>query len=278
MGMLTDQSVATPKNDQTALHRYEAQGTVFVPEGMPLTLVIDGRDNPETLEIPSIFEKIDGKEFCELLLKGAPLGAQERGLSAEDSVAQILRTAAHWSNLQSVILRNLPENKAAIDVLNNLKHFRKLELTDPQVDPAELARQPFIGRLEELSLRNLFVDDVVRSLSGSSNLRSLILAETSVSPAALEELRRCPHLVYLQLEENKVDDRLLRAVAQLTTVRHVYIKDASLSPSQIGILTQCPWFELIALDKSSAASASNLPDRRIRIIQDDSWSTWFYHL
>ena len=70
---------------------------------MPLTLQVDERSYPETLKIPSIFKKIDGKEFEVLILKGTGsfdvLSEQHRGFSKEESIAQILSAVASWSNL-----------------------------------------------------------------------------------------------------------------------------------------------------------------------------------
>jgi hypothetical protein len=215
-----------------------------VPAAIPLTLEVDGRRYPETLEIPSIIEKIDGKEFCDLVLTSALLNGMlvghQPGVSQSDSVAQILRSAADWSNLHSLTLRSLPENKAALAALNNLKHLRYLELTDPQVDPAQLAKQPFIDRLDHLTLCKFFVDNFVRNLSAATNLQTLILDYTSVSPACLAELRRCPHLLYLELKEKTIDDRLLKAVAQLKRLRGVWINGAGLSPQRVPAFDTVP--------------------------------------
>jgi len=246
----------------------ECKGTVLIPD-VPLTLDVDGR-NHDSLEVPSVFKKIGAKEFSSLCLttSDAPL---ESTLS--DDVTQILTIACDWSNLQSVSLNSdAVLDKSVCAALNKLRHLRALELSTTKMDPAEVARQPLLGRLDHLRLcwfRHP-IDDILRSLSGSANLQVLVLEDDIISPEALALLRRCPHLEYLQLrprEYTTLDDRLLKAVAQLKSLRHVYIKETRLTQTQLAILTQCHWLTEIKLDPTPTNIALQTVDPRIKISQ-----------
>ena len=258
IGRLSNRSIATPSMGRIPYCKWEARGVVWVPTGIPLTLEVDGRSYPQTLEIPSIVEKIDAKEFSDLVITGTLINGildrQPPCISQPESVARILRSAGNWSNLHSLTLQSLPENKAALAALNNLKHLRSLELTEPQVDAAELAKQPFIDRLERLTLCKFTVDDFVRHLSGATNLQTLGLDYTSISPAMVAKLSRCSHLLNLELKEETIDDGTIKAIAQLKGLRGLFIQGTTLSPKQIRILTQCRWLHGIKLSNNSTAS------------------------
>ena len=250
----------------------EAKGPVFVGDGAPLTLDVGGGDHTVTLMVPSLFEKIDRGEFCELILKEPVQDSvlndpKQRQLQTEN-LAKILRTAADWSNLKSVALNYCVADKAAIRALNDMKHLCKLALSSTEIDSAELARQPLIGRLQCVVLLNVLADDIVRKLSGSPNLTWLVLERTSISPAALASLSRCPNLKYLQLNatlaDGTIDDRIIEALAQLKSVINLTLK-GNTSPEQIKMLLRSPGFKQIHPSKESLARlrALNIHDSRI---------------
>ncbi len=249
-------------------HQWEAKGTVSdVPDGVPLTLHVDGRNYPETLVIPSVLEKISSKEFSGLTIT-TPVAIDPQVLA--ESLVKILKTATQWLNLESVSLNSMPENSAVLVELNNLKHLHSLSIEGPPTDMRELAKQPFWGRLNQVTLSKLPADDIVSNLSQSSNLQKLILEDAPISPNSLEKLRRCPHFNYLQIENNSINDQHLIALAQLKSLRGVYFKNVKLTPKQFRMFAQCPQLKLIEVSPISAENlkASNSNDRRIIVSRE----------
>ena len=248
-----------------------AQGTVYAPPNLPLTLVVDEADYPGVLETPAIFENIDREEFCGLSL--VSVFGMEPGEAEKKNLAQILRAAAKWPKLRTVELHSMAEDQAVFDALNTMKGLRNFVLEVPiGVSAADLARLPFLARLETLGL--LYIEDIniaalMPNLTGSSSIKHLLLNNASVTAASLLNLSHCSNLSYLAIEDQMIDDKLVQSVTRLSSLRIVSFA-AKLSEDQLKMLVQCAWLTEIRLSKQfySRRSLKQLEtlDRRIRFI------------
>jgi serine/threonine protein kinase len=223
---------------------WEAAGPVLVPPDMPLSLEVGGHASPVILEIPSIMKKIGDNEFSELIVTAHPetnwiASTSDHPILLADQVAQILNSAANWSNLQAVTLKYVPATDALLNALANLKHLQNLSLRE--VEPtAGIAQQTFLRRLVFLNLDDMPVDDILRGLAGSPNLEYLALDAQvrSLSPDALQELGRCPHLKFLRIPQSTLDEQMILALRQIKSLRVLYVLGGKkLTPEQLSGLT-----------------------------------------
>jgi hypothetical protein len=251
IGSLTQCDYSKPYNLGFGQHKFEkAKGTVWVTANVPLMLELQFTDYPGTLETLSIVDKIDPEEFCGLALTGGPVMPEE---SPTKNMAQMLKTASRWTNINSVELHNLAEDKEVFAALETMKGLRNLVLAMPDLSSVDLGQSPFLGRLETLMLSdfgNSDVADLIPGLAGSLNLKQLSLNNTPVSAASILELSKCPNLNYLEIGGQPIDDELVQAIAQLHSLRVVVFKE-SLTREQILMLTRCPWLRGIKLAKES---------------------------
>lgn len=203
---------------------------------------------------------------------------KEQEPSQPDSTAQVLTTASEWPDLKSVSLSSMPASKRAFASLNNFKKLNRLDLSLVQCDPAELAGQPVLKRLKRLSLSYIqdphgqlpSLDAVIRSLSGSSMLEHLVLGHNPVSPDSLRALSKCPHLIYLQLQGDHINDQLVDATVQIKSLEGIQLTGAGLSPGQIRTLSRCPRLRGINISRplDSSYKALKMLDPRIRIFSN----------
>jgi len=238
----------------------EAKGTVPVSGDVPLTLQVPDILYPGVFETPAIFDKIDPKEFYGLSLIGNPELGMETGESQRKNIAQILKTAAQWPNLNSVELISLEENEKVFDALDTMKGLRNFVLGAPLgISSGYLARVTFLRNLETLVLRHFEyanVADFMPALAGSEKIKRLVLVSSSVTADSLFKLRQCPNLSYLEIAGQKFDDEVVQAVAQLHSLRIVELGE-KISMKQIVMLKHSPWIHEIRLLVQYAAQDSN---------------------
>jgi serine/threonine protein kinase len=233
----------------------DAERMVVLPPNAtdePLTLEMGG-NYLNAVNTPSIVQKIDPGLFFGLSITGNKPGDEFLKTSPEDAsnVVRILQTAAGWSKLESIFLYRVPLNQAAFDALNKMKKLRMFsEFSMPTAGVSFVSRQPFLKKIQYLKLGDAAVDPVLLALAGSSDLRSLTLQRDLFSPKALLELRRCPQLEELHLENDTISDSVIAAVTQVKSLKKLIVRGARLTPTQTKLLSKYP-IKFYSLPRSS---------------------------
>jgi hypothetical protein len=156
-----------------------------------------------------------------------------------EHVLYMLKAAQGWPNLEWLRLESVPVTRQALDVINDCKHLRCLEIDKPMTNGKDLPDQPFIRRLRILRLNGVEqIDSVCDKLANSPNIESVRFTECNITPETLQKLRQCPHLYRLELQEANFA-QLVPAVTRLPSLQEVRFTDASLNQKQIKSVTDC---------------------------------------
>ncbi|CAN5327063.1 hypothetical protein BH10CYA1_BH10CYA1_30030 [soil metagenome] len=191
----------------SAPKEWDARGIVLVTDDVPLMLHISGKRCPEIFHLTEIIAKIDPNEFSELEISSNIMkdrAVQEKGLQ------KILAIASRWKKLKGLSIVGLPISTESIENLGKLKNLSKIVIENPNVDFKLLAAQTFWDRLNTVSLINTQGDQIVSRLSHSTNLQTLNITNTKISPSNLETLRNCKNLDLLILDDKVISPELLR--------------------------------------------------------------------
>ncbi len=110
--------------------------------------------------------------------------------------------------------------------LERLKSLRKLSLIESKIDDHACLALARIANLEVLNLERTRITDLaMQSLSvfPSSNLHSLVLDETAVTPAGIDFLSKLSNLTALHLNRCSLDDSALQPLGRLKDLTHLEI-------------------------------------------------------
>ncbi len=221
----------------------QAKGTISIPSDIPLTLEV----NDQVIKNPALLENIAPDAFFGLAFRDCSKATSDR--TAEDGMKKILKLAAGWRGLQSIMFNGQVADDEVLEALNNLKDLRYLDIrVAKDMNPTVLARQPFLGRLTGLYVNQTSVDSILPKLAGSDNLQYLFLTNTAVSADVLMELRHCPRLEYLALIDSKrrrTDEPIFDAILQLKNLKSAAF--FRLNAEQIKRLQRCPWLTAVCL-------------------------------
>jgi Leucine-rich repeat (LRR) protein len=118
----------------------------------------------------------------------------------------------------SVSLRDTPTTNRDLEILRFLPHVQRLDLANTAVTDDGLAIVGRLRELESLSVRGPAISD--RGVEHLKNLRltHLSLWKTSVTDVGVRHLRRMTTLRWLLLDETQITDAALEDVGELTNL------------------------------------------------------------
>jgi hypothetical protein len=236
-----------------------AKGIVYVPAGVPLTLAVEsGSQSPErtaTLSTPTIFGKINPSEFYGLALRAElapiPMNADITSNVESSDIAAILKFATNWTNLQMVSLRYFQNIDQALPLLNRMKNLHYFEITRCSFSSAESIDQPFLNRLTELKMGDLdkaVTAKIMKRLANAQNLEVLSLTDLNMTADLLDNLRNCPKLESLLIQQKKMND-VPEAIARLKNL-HTLSLEGNLTDEQArNLLHRCPQIKSLKLGR-----------------------------
>jgi len=291
MGRITNRIRSEATFEKVPFGAIDAAGKQLVPADSPLTLEENCHTARAVFAYPSILEKIDPKEFNEILLSTRLPMTMPSTLSEELiglSFLQMLKICSTWTNLQSVALFDLPQSNESLELLNNFPALKSFHISSPSESEnkgstdarkelgsakwaSAIRRQPFLKRLKHLGLEELDVNDFLPTLVSLPNLESLDLIDTNVSPAAILALRNCPHIKQLRFCEHSGPSKgQLKALCELKQLHILYIKETTLSPDLLKVLIDCDKKTRLLISSRSQTAINELQpkDSRVELIME----------
>ena len=231
-----------------------ASGTVRVSAKIPLLLKIQGPNAVAVLDTPSLFSKIDPGEFSGLVLTRSDTDKffkMSTNENTEENIEAITKVIAGWSRLEVLMLNNLPVNEAAVANLTKIKHLRHLHLSECVINEPNFARQPFLNQCKTLTIAKMkHIEDIVHTVSKSTNLEDLQLFDTGIDSITLRELQ---HLTAMGIKEKTIDDKIVEAILDLKQLKSVALI-GELNPQQLRTLVGCPHLKGIGLPENNYAA------------------------
>ncbi len=231
-----------------------AANVITLPVGEPLTLVVSSRDTCDALKFPDLFKKIDPNIFYGLDITNESSDLEDSKSSSPAAMARniaaVLRTATTWTNLNYLDLHYVNVGGTVFESLNHMRHLRVLELLTPYGDCSGLSNVSTLDHLEFLALREIKVHGMLRQLTRSPDLQSLMLEGTDARPEELQALNKCSKLINLDFNDGKiVKTENLLAIMQLKKLRTLAFRNCAVSPQQVTLLSKCGWLKQITLSR-----------------------------
>ncbi len=191
----------------------------------------------EGLKVVSQFESLEvlKLETAEhITLAGIEYLAALKNLRTLD--LQVTGATAAWAKqissfpqLQNVDLRENPIGDAGIESIVKLLDLRGLGLDGTDITDKGVRRLTVLTKLERLELSDNYITDesVVPLLAGLSELRSVRLSRTPVTPKVLDALPRLRHLEELHLPEFPLSEASAQLLVPHSQLRVLWASDAS---------------------------------------------------
>lgn len=193
-----------------------------------------------------VYDKIDPELFCGLDYEDVGYKNSDLVIATTISpdvgpgVAHLFEVITKWKNLEFVNFRDVEITKAMLSALNNCPKLTFLVLHTKDYDSVLVSQQPFLKRLDRLTLIHGNASPILKALSHSHSIKKLVLGDHStVDVDATTSLRKCSHIDLLVYGQYKYDDdRIIRALSSLRNVSRVSFINGALSAGQLAILKE----------------------------------------
>jgi len=245
----------------TSLTNYspqEAKGRVSFPDNSPIALAIDEHSFPILFQYPEVFAQIGTDEFNGLHLKAKGVNSHDKTASksssdssfdgfglirrmafSQEKLIAILKIVASWSKLSILSLDGFSCNEEVFNLIESLTQVNVLTIERSSFKMKVLAQHKFISRLKSLKIqdpRESNVDPVLSELAGSRKLEELELDSVEFGLPVFRELKHCPKLIKLTINNFDITDELIVALSQFKALRYFSSAGVKLSDSQIASL------------------------------------------
>lgn len=170
-----------------------------------------------------------------------------------------LEKLKHLKNLTHIDLSGTRINDSSIENLNIL--FPKLEylnlssrkgVTDKSLES--------IGKLDQLIYLNLFSCDIsseiFRKTIKLTNLRFLLLGETTITDIKTGEIDQFSKLTYLNLSRTKICDDTLKELVKLKKLQHLVISETHVKGENFGLFSKLTHLTSLSLGESQITKKS----------------------
>ncbi len=142
-------------------------------------------------------------------------------------------------------------------------NFYECDVTDRDLPTIAKMR-----RLRMLSLEGTQIsDDVLKHLSGLSDLEEVSLARTRITGKTLGNLRSCPNLVWLSLSGSRIGDESLSALCEVRSLDTLDLSGTEITDRGVKRLAKLPRLRILNISgtrvKDVEAVRKALPGRRI---------------
>lgn len=247
-----------------SLRVWEARDVVIVPEGIPLTLNIDGKRCPQIFDLTYIVDKIDPGTFSQLQVTSNPMADPK---SLHKGLKSILTSVRNWKGLKSVALVNMPLNIETLRAINLIEHLQNLSVEGAMLESLSQSQHAVLKKPVMLSLRRMEADKLISAVEGSKNLSTLNLQDVSMTASALRKLKNCPNFKFLQINNHAIDNDCFDAVMNLKQLRELNLSHLNLAESQLRKLKTMTWLSKIVVSAQSALRLEqlNITDSRIKV-------------
>ena len=251
----------------------DAAKTLDFPADATLGLEI-GANHHEAFDHPEIFEKIAPDIFTSVSLS-APSYRLQRMPSSETSkqdqnVAAILKTVSKWTNLTKLGINSLYIPPEALDGIEAMKELQNLQLYEVFDSEHELSKRGVMKRLKSLSLTACSAAELIDAAGDETHtntrLEQIVLENTGIQPNALERLKYCKNLRYLQFREPHLNNAIVSAIGQIKTLQDIYLKQTTPTPTQVqSILKDCTSLRKLMISRRYATrlEAINFKDPKV---------------
>lgn len=246
---------------------HDARGTFSLPSGHTYTLSLNENLVPIIFQSPQVLEQIGRDEFIGLELKAklgmfiaakSEVSAQkldlngptrsERVANSQKQLISILKIVSSWSKLSVLTLEDFTLNKEIFESIDRLPYLKMLIVKSSEFSMGDFSQYNFLSRLKFLRMQDpgeRQIDSLLYKLAGSANLNVLELDNVDFSTAALEQLKRCPHLATLAFKQVLVSDDHIKAICQIHGLRSVSFDRVKLTDSQIEALVKHKKLEVV---------------------------------
>ncbi len=214
----------TPVTERNTEFKYSersvvAQGRVVVPSKEAVILSLNQAKDLLIWQKPEVLERFGAE-----VLSGIRLvhGDMERKVCGDE----IIQSLKSWKRLRFVDLETVRLTDKGLRSIDQGPDLLFFSCYGSEISGEELKKYSFVNRVLILRLKHFNdVSELIERFDNTTKLRSLILrtCNNSLSPAALTALRRCPKLVFVELNDCFVDDELLNAINSCPHVEELRI-------------------------------------------------------
>jgi serine/threonine protein kinase len=154
------------------------------------------------------------------------------------NVKDALDIMGSWTNLRSLAIeRNPNADKSIFSALNKLTGLKVLQINRCSISGTTLGKLSYLRSLEKLECRDCpQVSDLISAISGSDNLKTLVLEAGKGERLSLKDCRNiaaCKNLLNLTLCNCKLDDQAVAILSSLPKVKVLVLSGGKFSSASV---------------------------------------------
>ena len=142
-----------------------------------------------------------------------------------------------WKNLHGLHFQSCAITAKTLEAVESLPLISYFSTHGDEIEARSLARCSFLRKMEHIDLCYVpEIDVVLMALSGSKQLHSLNIDQSSPTEAAIKALSQCPNLKTFSWEQSEISRAQLTALSQLDRVEELWIRKSIFDPMQLAKL------------------------------------------
>jgi serine/threonine protein kinase len=238
--------------------RQAATKTVVIPyHNFDTTLQLKVSNHRFTFHYPWILKRIDPTAINGLILdhesylKVFNLETSPQSASA-DKVLAILNNVEQWKYLLRLEMREFFIDQSVLDKIDKISTLNSLAIKFTPSSAKLLTGHKVFDQISYLDLTGLKdVDSFLHGLGEANHLKALVIDRTSPSARALAELKKCPNLTELNVEQISLTSGQLEALDHLTRLRKLSLRKNKIDPNQLLALKNFSHLEVLIVSEQS---------------------------